>query len=708
MTRRKLILDSLLWYLLGRAIGSSTAGASPPQMSVLKNMTELEKPVTYNETKIPLGELVQKVAVDTGVPLAAAQDVADEPVAIAVKEFSARQLLEELAHLLDYRWSRRKRRGGWRYEIWQDAASKQREEALRQSTHADIEKRFQDEIAHYVEIASLPQGRFEALLEDLEKWRGEFEKLPPEQRQAFLTSPGQRERTWRFRVASQLWSPINRALARLLGQLSPQQHAMLREGRSILFSTAPRPGELPLPEEVIRAFRGSRTSLFAPGQRGNIVLLGPEGPLSESAAAEHWAQAEEQAHQEWEQAPGYVVRVHLDLDSLPRSGSLTLRVSAAPLTADGAARAVDLPGGDTTLQLRVGPVDPRRRLEEQTPERSARLQRDEIVGVRRDFPPKRRQGHPGAQTESGGLPPHDTVPDLAEVYGVQVISDAYWGSLPSLSRSAFATSETVTLFSLLDQIPTHRWDHEGNVVRLRSRTWFLDRPREVPLRLARRWEQLCERLGALPLNEYIDAARTLTETQLEGLALLIPLQLRGDYQNTGAGVRCDLGDLKFLFARRHAVRLYASLAPWQQRALWQGAPVPVATMTPSQRDVFLAAIQDRSRQRETSLERAPAESGKFSLTYAPRDLIRDQNGQRSVLTNTASLSGTGDTTTEPTNAPRANAVSSGQGQAEPDARSGGARTYPVLQVRFHCVCDPDLRQTVPLMVAATPSPVVWC
>jgi hypothetical protein len=102
---RSLVLILML-SLMGCALSALAASESRPR-TVLTNVPGLEKRVTYTETKIPLGELVAKVAADTGVPLTAARDVADEPVAVVVKEFPARELLEQLADLLDYRWSRR-------------------------------------------------------------------------------------------------------------------------------------------------------------------------------------------------------------------------------------------------------------------------------------------------------------------------------------------------------------------------------------------------------------------------------------------------------------------------------------------------------------------------------------------------------------------------------------------------------------------------
>src|SRR5437016_4801804 len=105
MKRRWIVIG---W--IGCAFGLASPGFSAEGQrprSVLEGVRGLEKRVTFTETKIPLGEIVQKVAEETGVKLKAAKDVADEPVAVVVKEFPARELLEELADLLDYRWSRR-------------------------------------------------------------------------------------------------------------------------------------------------------------------------------------------------------------------------------------------------------------------------------------------------------------------------------------------------------------------------------------------------------------------------------------------------------------------------------------------------------------------------------------------------------------------------------------------------------------------------
>src|SRR5436309_293467 len=98
----------LLCLALGAGFWPGSAGGATPKpaRSVLDGLPGLEKAVSYTETKIPLAELIQKVAADTGVALSASREVADEPVAVVVKDMPAHDLLLELADLLDYQWRR--------------------------------------------------------------------------------------------------------------------------------------------------------------------------------------------------------------------------------------------------------------------------------------------------------------------------------------------------------------------------------------------------------------------------------------------------------------------------------------------------------------------------------------------------------------------------------------------------------------------------
>src|SRR5205823_2862973 len=93
----------------------------------------------------------------------------------------------------------------------------------------------------------------------------------------------------------------------------------------------------------------------------------------------------------------------------------------------------------------------------------------------------------------------------------------------------------------------------GNVICLRSRQWFFDRPKEVPLRLVRQWRELSDRHGALPLEAYLQMATSLNDGQLATLGNL-----------AGEGVLpYELHGLSILDSARSVLRLYASLTSRQ-------------------------------------------------------------------------------------------------------------------------------------------------
>src|SRR5712691_12256263 len=111
MKLRTVTLARAIAAMISLACPGFAADAPQRPRSTLAGVAALAKPVTYTETKIPLGELVERVAGDTGVKLSAARDVADEPVAVVVKNMPARELLEQLAGLLDYQWNRQGHEG---------------------------------------------------------------------------------------------------------------------------------------------------------------------------------------------------------------------------------------------------------------------------------------------------------------------------------------------------------------------------------------------------------------------------------------------------------------------------------------------------------------------------------------------------------------------------------------------------------------------
>jgi hypothetical protein len=179
----------------------------------------------------------------------------------------------------------------------------------------------------------------------------------------------------------------------------------------------------------------------------------------------------------------------------------------------------------------------------------------------------------------------DLLPELAQTYHAQFIADAYWGSGALMGLPPLA--ERAALFEQLDALagPSFHWDQQGQLIRLRSRSWFLERPREIPLRFVRQWREDHHRYGSLTFDHYLAMATRLTDLQLQHVGDLVNLNI--------AALPIDLGyDIRGAYPARFALRLYASLTPAQQQQLSAAGKLPVAPMTPAQQALFLAGLQE--------------------------------------------------------------------------------------------------------------------
>jgi hypothetical protein len=272
---------------------------------------------------------------------------------------------------------------------------------------------------------------------------------------------------------------------------------------------------------------------------------------------------------------------------------------------------------DFTLYVGSGRALPPR---EEDPGRRARLEQDPVLSVRklfqRDPRPYVDPLFPSASRTARLLP--EVLPELARAYGVDFIADSYWRGgweAPIVSGLA-ATTGPRPLFEVLNSLAGRAWDRRGELIRIRDRTWFLDRPREIPLRTVRRWTSLTDRLGALPLEEFVSAA-TLSERQadtLEGLLLreIFPPQLN---------------DVRALSGSLWMLRLYGQLSPSQRRALQAGQPLAAAQLPPALRPLVLAHLKRANRWRLPMPDFEGWIGGHVTLSRTPDVRIREQRGR---------------------------------------------------------------------------------
>jgi hypothetical protein len=327
---------------------------------------------------------------------------------------------------------------------------------------------------------------------------------------------------------------------------------------------------------------------------------------------EQQRQREAEDAEKWKAATGYRVKLRMDMRQFQSQGALTLQAETRAVRTGAPPRMAGFGGGQgTRLWINAIPYPGDIVEAEDTAARNPEIVKDPVFGAKKRFKPE-----PLAPPNHLGVLPRirqhrrlsDLLPEIAGTYGVQIIADAYrtaprvGGSLPS---------EPVALYALLDRLAagTHRWENRGSMALVRSRTWFFDRPREIPLRFVRRWKELGDRYGLLPLEECIAMANTLPDIQLEPEALSAAA--------TEAGL--EFGSPYLLGRARNALRLYGTLTPAQRQALWQGKPIPVAQMTPHQREIFVAVLQDDARERGEPLDLRHLAGGKLSMKRLSRE-----------------------------------------------------------------------------------------
>jgi hypothetical protein len=210
----------------------------------------------------------------------------------------------------------------------------------------------------------------------------------------------------------------------------------------------------------------------------------------------------------------------------------------------------------------------------------------------------------------------DLLSDIARTYGVQIVSDSYWTS-PMAVFGQPLPAVPVTLETLLQQFTGggHRWERDGTWLTLRSKTWYFDRLREIPLRLTRGWKASVDARGALPLATYVQLSAALTEAQLHGLRPV--LEQVGLPQDPLA-----------LPAARPLLQLYSSLTAAQRQSLETGQLLPLTAMTSRQRDLYSTAVRDRRRRRGAGSPGSlgdPRTAG-LSLRKAPFVRIAERRG----------------------------------------------------------------------------------
>jgi hypothetical protein len=229
-----------------------------------------------------------------------------------------------------------------------------------------------------------------------------------------------------------------------------------------------------------------------------------------------------------------------------------------------------------------------------TEEQVAAWQRDPVLGTRRPFGVDPARAAPGRRFAPGSptfLHVYEILPVLAEAYGVDLVADAYRAQ--RFSRQPPAAPQEMALYEALNRFLEYAadWTRDGEFLRVRSVTWYYDRPAEIPARVVRHWSALLRRERALTLDNAAALALALRDEQwphLEGVLRDegVHLHARGMGRTRGFGEE----------GSREVLRAYAVLTPRQREGLRSGGQLAVAEMSPPARQWLLAAIDQGHRQ----------------------------------------------------------------------------------------------------------------
>jgi hypothetical protein len=275
-------------------------------------------------------------------------------------------------------------------------------------------------------------------------------------------------------------NPRSEAPLRVALALTPAHWEALAGGRELVFSTRESPGAQVLPQPLA----------------GDVLgLLGAAGEGAVESA-----------------------RIGLWLEF--RLSEVGLQHSTRTTGAANASGGSAASGGSVANAFsRMG--DPTRVAD---PAAEAAWQRDPVLGARRPFVVDPVKAAHGRRLQAGRvvfLHTHEVLTELAEAYDLDLIADAYRAQ--GFGRQPPRAPTEMALYQALNRHLEHvaDWSRDGEFIRSRSRTWYHDRPAEIPARLAKSWAAALRRERRLTLANATDFAMVLRAEQWPHLVAVL-------------------------------------------------------------------------------------------------------------------------------------------------------------------------------------------
>jgi hypothetical protein len=526
---------------LAVAVPAAVAGAIPadsparPANAVpFKDDARLETKVSLAEKDRPLGELLSDLGARLQVPLTAAPDTADDKVSLFLDQRPAAEVLQIIARQLDFQWTRR--RSG--YELSQSTASQRREATLREKEIEPQLQAIEARMRLLAQMLPMPRDGLEARQKEIGQ-RLAGQDLPAPER-ARLTEEQQ--------AIADLQRPFAAVALTLFVSLTPAQLEQLGAGRDVHFSTLDHSLPPALAEQI------------------------------------HEVVAERMKRMPWKLDPE-----HRQADAIIRLSDFT---GPRYLPKTAFQRTVRLEIGFTSGDQRqyapalwmptFPPAPPAPTTETKTD--------DPALKQEVSFLAARPQARPGSPPPSGGwraglLTVGDIGEALHQAAGLEVVADSFIRA--RLDSQGLAQKQPLT--AILDRLGNeidYDWQKEGNLLLLRDRIYYRDRPAEVPDRILLPWRKQVMAEGGPTLDSLAALAAALNESRARGMHDFWGWYLEGTPLATGQWA-------DNFYRSRYHLRFWASLTPQQRQAAMAHAVIPVAQMSLPQRQAFLQVLTAR-------------------------------------------------------------------------------------------------------------------
>ncbi len=174
----------------------------------------------------------------------------------------------------------------------------------------------------------------------------------------------------------------------------------------------------------------------------------------------------------------------------------------------------------------------------------------------------------------------DALLTIAEAADMPLVAQ-YLSEYSSYKTPPPASGKLCDVLALQCKLHKFTVARDGDVLQARAALWHRLREREVPEKTIKRWQAAIEALPAPTFETYLEMIGS-TWAQIGGITSNYSYWFHapGPYG---------------LAVSQYACRLYSSLTPRQQSALWSGQSVPVIALRADQQNNFMQAFEQKER-----------------------------------------------------------------------------------------------------------------